>query len=60
MLHACVHERRKDSIHGGLLVDFSKSFQGGQNWRNLFLPFETKKTAFFAEIFKFLPFRPGP
>ena len=43
-------------FRGGAPVDFSKSFsRGGQKWWNFFFPLETKKTAFFAEIFKFLP-----
>ena len=49
---------------GGALVDFSKRFslRGGKSGEICFLPLETKKTTFFAEIINFLPpFRhPGP
>jgi len=34
---------------------FSKSFLGAKSGEICFLPLETEKTAFFAEIFKFLP-----
>jgi len=55
ILHACVHGRRKDFFRGSL-VDFSKSFsRRGQSGKICFLPLETKKTVFFAELFKFLP-----
>jgi len=38
------------------LLDFSKIFLwGAKSGEICFLPLETKKTAFFAEIFKFLP-----
>ena len=42
---------------GQELVDFSKRFsREGQKWWNMFFTaLETKKIAFFAEIFKFLP-----
>ena len=50
-----VHERRKDFIQGAL-VDFFKSFSKGAKSGGIFFsPLTTKKTAFFAEIFKFLP-----
>ena len=40
----------------GALVDFFKSFsKGAKSGEIWFLPLTTKKTAFFAEIFKFLP-----
>jgi len=44
-------------IARGTPVDFSQRFsRGGQNCCNLvFIALETKKIAFFAEIFKFLP-----
>jgi len=39
----------------GALVDFSKSFLPGAKSNEIcFLPLEIKKTAFIAEIFKFL------
>jgi len=39
---------------GGPLVDFYKNFSRwwAQRSRNIFFPLETKKTTFFAEIFK--------
>jgi len=41
---------------GGRYWIFSKSFsRGAKSGEIRFLPLETKKTAFFAEIFKFLP-----
>ena len=41
---------------GGPLVNFSKSsMEGDQSGEIWFSSLETKKTAFFAEIFKFLP-----
>ena len=56
ILHACVHGRRKDLFQGGALVDFSKSFfRGDESGEICFLPLETNKTAFFAEVFKLLP-----
>ena len=49
ILPACAHGRRKDFL------------QGAESGEIRFLPLETKKTAFFANIFKFLPpCRPGP
>ena len=50
-LYACLHGRRKDFIQWIL----SKVFQwGAKSCEIWFLPLTTKKTAFFAEIFKFL------
>ena len=44
------------SFPGGALVDFSKSFfRGDESGEICFLPLETNKTAFFAEVFKLLP-----
>ena len=52
--YAGEHERRKDFIQGAL-VDFFKSFsKGSKSGEICFLPLTTKKTVFFAEIFKFL------
>ena len=43
-------------IFQGALVDSSKSFVGGPKSGEIcFLPLKMKKTAFFAEMFKFLP-----
>jgi len=54
-LYACVHGRQKDFFRG-VLVDFSKSLsRAAKLGETCFLPLETKKTAFFAELFKFLP-----
>jgi len=58
ILHACVHKRREDFFPGGrALVYFSKRFSSGvlKVAKFVFLPLETKKTTFFAEIFEFLP-----
>ena len=53
--HACVHGHWKDFFQGGALVDISKSFsRGGQKRLHFFLLVETRKTAFFAKMFKFL------
>jgi len=54
--YACVHGRKKEIFHFPASVDFSKIFL----WcpkvvKFVFLPLEIRKTAFFAEIFKFLP-----
>jgi len=47
-----VHERR-DFFQGGTLGDFSKIILGvAKTGKILFFPLETKKTTFFAEIFK--------
>jgi len=54
--HACVHGRRKDFIQGGTSRFFQKFLQrGAKSGEICFLPLETRKTEFFAEIFKFLP-----
>jgi len=50
-MHGC----RKDVFQGGAPVDFPKVFLGVKSGEICFLPLETEKTAFFAEIFKFLP-----
>jgi len=56
ILHACVHGRPKDFFQRGPRVDFSKSVTTGANCGEIcFLPLEIKKTALFADFFKFLP-----
>ena len=55
---ACVHGRRNfgRNFSRGALVDFPRVFlRGTKSDEFCFLPLETKKTAFFAAIFKFLP-----
>jgi len=56
ILHACVHLASEGIFPGGSLVDFSKSFYGGPNVVKFgFYHSKLRKTAFFTEIFKFLP-----
>ena len=56
-LHACVHGRRKEFFQGGATSRFFQKFfygaaKNGEIW---FLPLEITKTAFLADILKFLP-----
>ena len=47
--------RRKDFFQGATSGFFLKFFWGGQSGEIICLATRTKKTAFFAEIFEFLP-----
>jgi len=54
--YACVHGRRKEFLHGGHQWIFPNVFlRGAKSGEICFLPLEIRKTAFSAEIFKFLP-----
>ena len=59
ILNACVHGRRKLFIQGSTSGFFQKFSLGGiKSGEFCFLPLKTKRTGFFAEIYKFLhPFR---